>query len=181
MNWNWNQIGAISAIVLVLGGISYIIASAGAKYSGEQIACTMEAKQCPDGSYVGRSGPSCEFTACPEANTGGGGKGILPYDSGVRGTVLLGPTCPVMRDPPDPGCADRGYQTMVSVYRKGSTSVFATMKSSVNGTFLFSLPPGNYTLAARGGQAMPTCSPTDVTVGPSGYTTTTISCDSGIR
>lgn len=32
----------------------------------EQVACTMEAKMCPDGSYVGRGGPSCEFAACPE-------------------------------------------------------------------------------------------------------------------
>lgn len=31
-------------------------------------ACTFEAKQCPDGSYVGRSGPKCEFAACPTAN-----------------------------------------------------------------------------------------------------------------
>ncbi len=29
------------------------------------VACTMEAKQCPDGSYVGRSGPKCEFAQCP--------------------------------------------------------------------------------------------------------------------
>lgn len=29
------------------------------------VACTMEAKLCPDGSYVGRQGPSCEFAACP--------------------------------------------------------------------------------------------------------------------
>ncbi|MFH1392973.1 MAG: Gmad2 immunoglobulin-like domain-containing protein [Patescibacteria group bacterium] len=28
-------------------------------------ACTQEAKQCPDGSYVGRTGPNCEFTPCP--------------------------------------------------------------------------------------------------------------------
>ena len=28
------------------------------------VACTMDAMQCPDGSYVGRSGPNCEF-ACP--------------------------------------------------------------------------------------------------------------------
>lgn len=28
-------------------------------------ACTQEAKVCPDGSAVGRSGPNCEFTACP--------------------------------------------------------------------------------------------------------------------
>lgn len=31
----------------------------------EQVACTMEAKECPDGSYVGRSGPKCEFVSCP--------------------------------------------------------------------------------------------------------------------
>ena len=30
-----------------------------------QKACTMEAKLCPDGSYVGRSGPTCEFAKCP--------------------------------------------------------------------------------------------------------------------
>lgn len=29
-----------------------------------RIICTMEAKQCPDGSYVGRTGPNCEFAAC---------------------------------------------------------------------------------------------------------------------
>lgn len=31
----------------------------------EPVACTMEAKMCPDGSAVGRSGPNCEFAACP--------------------------------------------------------------------------------------------------------------------
>lgn len=31
----------------------------------EGIACTLEAKQCPDGSYVGRTGPQCEFASCP--------------------------------------------------------------------------------------------------------------------
>ena len=30
------------------------------------IACTQEAKLCPDGSYVGRTGPNCEFAPCPE-------------------------------------------------------------------------------------------------------------------
>lgn len=30
------------------------------------VFCTQEAKLCPDGSYVGRTGPNCEFTACPE-------------------------------------------------------------------------------------------------------------------
>ena len=33
----------------------------------EPVACTMDAKMCPDGSYVGRQGPNCEFTSCPVA------------------------------------------------------------------------------------------------------------------
>jgi hypothetical protein len=33
-----------------------------------QRACTMEAKLCPDGSAVGRSGPNCEFAACPSSS-----------------------------------------------------------------------------------------------------------------
>lgn len=29
-------------------------------------ACTMDAKQCPDGSYVGRLPPDCAFAVCPK-------------------------------------------------------------------------------------------------------------------
>ena len=29
------------------------------------VMCTMDAKECPDGSYVGRTGPNCEFVPCP--------------------------------------------------------------------------------------------------------------------
>ena len=32
---------------------------------GNQIACTQDAKLCPDGSYVGRVSPNCEFALCP--------------------------------------------------------------------------------------------------------------------
>ncbi len=34
-----------------------------------QKACTLEAKICPDGSSVGRTGPNCEFAACPASLT----------------------------------------------------------------------------------------------------------------
>ncbi len=47
------------------------------------IACTMEAKLCPDGSAVGRSGPSCEFAACPE---------LKPIE-GVACTMQYDPVC----------------------------------------------------------------------------------------
>lgn len=31
----------------------------------EPVACTMDAKECPDGSFVGRTAPNCAFAACP--------------------------------------------------------------------------------------------------------------------
>lgn len=52
-------------------GIIFLVLSAGyfvwLKVYNEpsRVACTMEAKLCPDGSAVGRTGPSCEFAACP--------------------------------------------------------------------------------------------------------------------
>lgn len=66
---------ALILIVLVIAGVAVAkfgkftqdnntIATSTATSTG-QVACTMEAKQCPDGSYVGRSGPKCEFKACP--------------------------------------------------------------------------------------------------------------------
>jgi len=40
--------------------------STGSGTSTDEVACTMEAKLCPDGSYVGRVPPDCEFAPCPE-------------------------------------------------------------------------------------------------------------------
>ena len=53
----------IISILAVIGGLI------GFGYSilkkGKPVACTQEAKLCPDGSYVGRTGPNCEFALCP--------------------------------------------------------------------------------------------------------------------
>lgn len=32
----------------------------------QPVACTADAKLCPDGSAVGRAGPNCEFAPCPK-------------------------------------------------------------------------------------------------------------------
>jgi hypothetical protein len=37
------------------------------RLNSEPVACTMDAKMCPDGSYVGRTGPKCEFV-CPDVS-----------------------------------------------------------------------------------------------------------------
>lgn len=152
--------------------------------SQQNRGCTMEAKVCSDGSTVGRTGPNCEFAACPAVSTStptSGGGGILPYDSGVRGAVVVGPTCPVERIPPDPACAPKPYATTITAERTGATSAFATTQSDATGTFQLSLPPGDYTISAQGGQTLPRCAPQNVTVGPSGYVTITLTCDTGIR
>src|SRR3989344_4324575 len=52
------------------------------------VACTIEAKLCPDGSYVGRQGPKCEFVKCPDIT----GYGV------IKGKVDVGPICPVERE-----------------------------------------------------------------------------------
>lgn len=48
---------------LVLSTFKFIEPEASSSPLG--VACTMEAKICPDGSAVGRSGPKCEFSPCP--------------------------------------------------------------------------------------------------------------------
>lgn len=52
----------------IRGGITRIN-SAKTPTIPDGVACTMEAKMCPDGSYVGRVGPSCQFAACPVTGT----------------------------------------------------------------------------------------------------------------
>ncbi len=34
----------------------------------EQVACTADAMMCPDGSYVGRVAPNCDFAPCPRSD-----------------------------------------------------------------------------------------------------------------
>lgn len=53
-------------LVLCLGGalIAYLIFVPEKQQQLGDTACTMEAKLCPDGSYVGRVGPNCAFAPC---------------------------------------------------------------------------------------------------------------------
>ncbi|MBI5134295.1 MAG: hypothetical protein HZA81_02840 [Candidatus Taylorbacteria bacterium] len=55
--------------LVVVGGVVYALTSTQSyETDGEGIVCTMDAKLCPDGSYVGRTGPDCQFAACPDGN-----------------------------------------------------------------------------------------------------------------
>ncbi len=269
--------------VVVLGMVAgfWMVNVRIAKAPTDGKACTEEAKLCPDGSGVGRTGPNCEFAACPSTgasttsaatalaigaratingttidvldlvedsrcpvdvqciqagtvrvrasidsynlaftltlgqpqvvgNTVVTLASVIPeqkhsketvhpsdyrftftvvpkavptqsYKSGVRGKVLLGPTCPVERIPPDPSCAEKPYATAIMVYRAGSKTPFIIGNSDKSGAFEFSLPPGSYILAANGATMLPRCNEENVTVSPNAYASIDISCDTGIR
>ena len=54
-------LGLLLLALLAAGG--YLFVNKG--FLTKEKACTQEAKVCPDGTSVGRTGPNCEFAACP--------------------------------------------------------------------------------------------------------------------
>jgi hypothetical protein len=179
---------SISILVVIAAVCAIIIHSVRPKPApttpengGGQVACTMEAKMCPDGSYVGRTGPKCEFTACPgampttsttklvpktsvttkPAPTATDGINFAPYKSGVNGVVT-----------------NNGlpYVTMVAVFRNADrTHAYAFTQTDQNGLYAFALPPGSYILGA-GETNVPQCDHPEITVGINSYITSNISC-----
>lgn len=56
-------------VVLVAGfGVWYFLNQNNSEQPpvGKPVACTADAKLCPDGSSVGREGPDCQFAKCPQ-------------------------------------------------------------------------------------------------------------------
>lgn len=141
------------------------------------VVCTMEAKLCPDGSYVSRTGPNCEFAICPSIVT----TPIKSIKGNVKGRVTLSPTCPVERMPPDPACAPKPYPTSISILKDGNMYLVNAMQGDADGAFSVSLDPGTYTLRASGGSVLPRCPDVSVEVKSGQNVTADISCDSGIR
>ena len=247
------------------------------RVGGGGVACTAEAKLCPDGTSVGRTGPNCEFSACPDTDqiqtkvglnqtivhhgisitplevledsrcpvdaeclwagtvrvrvtleseggvqettfslestiTFAGNRvklsGVMPAaragvkiatseyllqfevagdtlqgTGGIRGAVLLGPTCPVMREPPEPGCADKPYATRLAVTTADGARVVQEFTSDAQGTFSVSVPAGSYAIrSAVAANVLPYCSSRGtITVQGGAYAEETVYCDTGIR
>ena len=74
-------------------------------------------------------------------------KGITAQGIGrVSGTILLGPICPVVKDPPDPKCADKPiFGTFIVQNAMGNVefSRFGTLR---DGSFSVPLPAGEYSI-----------------------------------
>ncbi|HEY4488401.1 MAG TPA: hypothetical protein VJB97_02700 [Candidatus Paceibacterota bacterium] len=57
-----SALAGILVILMFLAGLTYFV---GTRTVGEGTICPADAQLCPDGSYVGRTGPNCEFAQCP--------------------------------------------------------------------------------------------------------------------
>lgn len=79
-------IASISALGMVVFG--------GRGASTTEYACTMDARICPDGTAVGRVGPSCEFAPCPNEGSGLQVNPETPDPSGERTDDLIVLTSP---------------------------------------------------------------------------------------
>lgn len=103
--------------------------------------------------------------------------------SGIRGIVLLGPTCPVSQDPGanDPVPCVTPYAASLVVLDSES-AVVGRVTSGNDGTFQVDLPPGEYVVApSTGADTYPIAQPVSVTVSTGQYADVEINYDTGIR
>ncbi len=139
MNYKLVSIFAVLFIIFagIAGAFYFYPMSPVAVVPDAPIACTEEAKVCPDGSSVGRTGPECEFAACP---------GVPPVTEGttsalnqkiLTGGVYITPLEVVSdsRCPVDVTCIWAGEVTLKTKLEKGNVSKDVVLKMNVPTTF----------------------------------------------
>jgi hypothetical protein len=75
--------------------------------------------------------------------------GADPAAVTLRGSVVAGPACPVVSEPPDPSCADRPVAGAELVVRDAMGKSIARVRSDDEGAFAISLVPGSYTIVPQ--------------------------------
>jgi hypothetical protein len=105
--------------------------------------------------------------------------------SGIKGTVILGPTCPVTGG--DPGSFVPVPQACLTpfaaqmVVLDDENKVVAHIASGSDGTFKVDVAPGDYIVTPASTDAYPIAQPVSVTVVPGEYVVVQINYDTGIR
>jgi hypothetical protein len=99
-------------------------------------------------------------------------------DSGIRGLVLYGPTCPVQR--PGQSCV-RPFRAWITIRREPDRTVVDRVLSAADGRFSARLRAGRYLLQPRNGKPFPRAQWQTVSVHRGHFTAVTIRFDSGIR
>ncbi len=133
-------------------------------------ACTQDAKKCSDGSYVARTGPNCEFAACP-------GDGIL------AGHVTIGPNCPVEQVGHPCTPSPETYAAHEFVVLNGAQKETARFYAGADGNYSIALSPGTYTVttAKTGFGYMSKDLPSTIVIKNGQTVSLNVSIDTGIR
>jgi hypothetical protein len=69
--------------LIAAGTVLFLAGCAPSIQPGGDVACTMDAKVCPDGSAVGRMPPDCQFAACPGESSSSSANGALSLSDGT--------------------------------------------------------------------------------------------------
>lgn len=103
--------------------------------------------------------------------------------SALQVTVVAGPTCPVVSDPPDPKCADRAVDGAELIVQDGAGVEVARIRTDGDGAAAVELPPGRYLVVPQPVEGlMGTAPPVAVTlVRGVEAELVTIAYDTGIR
>ncbi len=102
--------------------------------------------------------------------------------SGIRGSVVLGPTCP---NPPSVGpsghvpCLTPYAAQLVVLDTEGKVVTRTT--SGNDGTFQVDVPPGDYVIAPATSASYPIAQPVSVQVVPGNFAEVQINYDTGLR
>jgi hypothetical protein len=107
----------------------------------------------------------------------------LPPEVGVAGTVVAGPSCPVVTVPPDPSCAERPVADAELVVTTLDGAEVASTTSDEAGFFAVRLAPGAYRLVPQPVEGlMGTAQPVEFSVSwDGGPTALAVGYDTGIR
>jgi hypothetical protein len=114
----------------------------------------------------------------PVVTIGAASEARLRLDSGIRGLVLYGPTCPVQR--PGHTCV-KPYAAWITIRREPKGTVAAHVHAGSDGRFTARLRAGHYLLIPRNGKPFPRAQSRAVSVHRHRFTTVTMLFGSGIR
>ncbi len=98
--------------------------------------------------------------------------------SGIRGSVILGPTCAVQQSGASPCLTP--YAATIVVTDSDERPVARTT-AGPDGRFQVELPPGEYVILPQPGNPFPQAQPLDVTVNAGQFADVQINYDTGVR
>lgn len=183
---NKTFVSLVVVVLLIVAGMSLYVLRA--QEETLPIACTADAKLCPDGSAVGRVGPSCEFAPCPptSASTTDTTLASSTPELGtgtLNATMTIGPVCPVEREgTPCLPTPEMFAARKVSVYRSNHTTLVTTLTPNASGTMSTTLPAGDYWVdMPRQGVGGVSGLPATIRIAAGSSTSLAIDVDTGIR